>query len=336
MNKSRSHLWGLALKLGALLAVTIAFFVLVVNAMRNPVDGAADTYTAEFTDVSGLHVNGDVRNLGMRIGKVQSIELHTGPSGATAEVGFTMDKNVPLTSTTQLAIKYESLTGIRYLDVQEGAQGGDPVTSVPLSRTKPSFDITVLFNGLEPVLSTMRTTDVNAFTANAIALIQGDGSGLGPMLESTQKLMDYAKDRQQVISDLVANMSRISDTMGGRSGYVVDFLHAIEMPIDNAMAVLDKFQTTAVTGPALMGPIDRVVTDLGFSADQDWDQLIGKYFHSVSDALKTLEVLPGAVSGIESSRTSPGTSKNCSRGRAQLPAAVQVLLNGSEVVLCAQ
>lgn len=78
---------GPGLKLGALLAVTIAFFVLVVNAMRNPVDGAADTYTAEFTDVSGLHVNGDVRNLGMRIGKVQSIELHTGPRGRLRRSG---------------------------------------------------------------------------------------------------------------------------------------------------------------------------------------------------------------------------------------------------------
>lgn len=336
MNKSRSHLLGLALKLGALVVVTAAFFVLVVNAMRNPVEGAQDTYTAEFTDVSGLHVNGDVRSLGMRIGKVQSIDLNTGPSGAIAKVSFTMNKSMALNTTSLLAIKYESLTGIRYLDVQEGESGGAPVTFVPASRTKPSFDITVLFNGLEPVLSTMRTADVNAFAANAIALIQGDGSGLEPMLDSTQKLMEYAKDRQQVISDLVANMSRISDSMGGRSGYVMDFLHAIEMPINNAMAVLDKFQTTAVTGPALMGPIDRVVTDLGFSADQDWDRMIGKYFHTVSDALKTLEVLPAAVSGLLSSRADAGTSKNCSRGRAQLPASVKVLINGSGVVLCAQ
>ena len=66
--------------------VAILLGVLLVNTMRNGVSGDTRSYTALFTDVSGLRVGDDVKVAGVRVGRVQSIEVEKG--GELAEVGF--------------------------------------------------------------------------------------------------------------------------------------------------------------------------------------------------------------------------------------------------------
>ncbi len=189
-----------------------------------------NSYTAEFTDVSGLGAHGDIRTKGVRIGKVESVELIRDGGRSLAEVHFTMEKPYQLTSDTILAVKYQNLTGVRYIDAEFPENPGGAVDRLPADKTRASFDITELFNGLQPVLATMSTDDINTFTENAISLLQGDGNGLSPMLEDAQKLAGLAHDREQVISTLTGNLARISDSMGGRSPEVVEFLRFGEFP----------------------------------------------------------------------------------------------------------
>lgn len=104
--------------------ITVLLFILVVNAMRNPVDVDTRSYSADFTDASGLHPNGDVRFRGKRVGKVTSVELKQGADKSTplAHVEFTLDTDHVITDTTSLAIKYQNLTGVRYVDVRPGGE----------------------------------------------------------------------------------------------------------------------------------------------------------------------------------------------------------------------
>lgn len=331
MATGRGLIWA-ALKLVAVAAVTVLLFVIVLNAMRNPVEQSTRGYTADFADVSGLRVNGDVRLKGLRIGKVTGVELISEGDGMVARVRFSMDREYELTDTTTLAVKYQNLTGARFIDVGFGAQPGNPVDHLPATATRPSFDITALFNGLQPVLSTMNTEEINAFAENAVAVLQGDGGGLAPMLDSAQQLAAYAQDRRQLISTLTTNVARIADSMGGRSQYVIEFLKAMSLPISNAMTVLDEFPKTASAGPELVEPIERLLAALGIRADLDIDTLLQQAFASVTEAVDSLRLMPGALAGLQVAH-GPRDTK-CSNGQAQLPADVQVLLNGSEVVLC--
>ncbi|MFI9411386.1 MlaD family protein [Nocardia gamkensis] len=331
MATGRGLFWA-ALKLVAVAVVTVLLFVLVLNAMRNPVKQSTRGYTADFADVSGLRVNGDVRLKGLRIGKVTGVELIPEGDGTAARVSFSMATDYELTDTTTLAIKYQNLTGARFVDVQFGAEPGNRVHHLSTAATRPSFDITSLFNGLQPVLSTMNTEQINAFAENALAVLQGDGGGLAPMLESAQRLAAFAQDRTQLITTLTANVARIADSMGGRSQYVLEFLKAMSLPISNAMTVLDEFPKTAATGPALVEPIERLLAALGFRADLDVDALLTQAFASLTEAVDSLRLMPGALAGLQVANR-PETTK-CSNGHVQLPPDVQILLNGSEVVLC--
>lgn len=328
---TRVVLLATVVKLAVAVVVSILLFVLVVAAMRSPVSGETHSYTAEFSDVSGLGSNGDIRTRGVRIGKVESIDLVNRDGATVAEVRFTMERAYQLSATTVLSVKYQNLTGVRYVDADFGT-GGDPVERLGLENTRPSFDITDLFNGLQPVLATMSTDEINRFSENALAVLQGDGSGLEPMLDDTQKLAELASDREQVISTLTDNLARIADSMGGRSQGVVEFTRSVSYPIASAMTVLDEFAKTASYGPYFLTPIKRLLDAYGIGPGFDVGGAVTKAFSSIDEAARAFRLLPTSVAGIQI-LTSAGAG-GCAHGVAQLPTAVDVLLNGSEVVLC--
>jgi len=127
-----------------------------------------------------------------------------------------------------VAVKYQALTGLRYVDVVDASDGvpaPSPVKHIPTSMTQPSFDITKLFNGLQPVLSTLSPDDLNTFTANVDTFLSGDGSGLGPVLESVHTLTQFLADRQQIVATLLQNLKAVADTM---KGHAQEFIQIVE------------------------------------------------------------------------------------------------------------
>lgn len=54
-------------RLGLAIALAVVLFVLLANTLTNPVAVQTRTYTADFTDSSGLHPDGDVRVRGVRV-----------------------------------------------------------------------------------------------------------------------------------------------------------------------------------------------------------------------------------------------------------------------------
>nr|WP_246372493.1 MlaD family protein [Gordonia humi] len=324
-----------AAKVGVVALVAVLLFILVINAMRNPVDSETHSYSAEFTDASGLHPNGDVRYKGKRVGKVTKVELREGKSRdkPVAYVEFTLDRDHKVTDTSTLAIKYQNLTGVRYVDVR-GDESGPRISHVSVDKTVPSFDITELFNGLQPVLTTMQTSDINEFSENAIALLQGDGSGLGPMLDSTQKLTRYAKNRQQLLSTLTANLARISDVMGGRSENVMSFLKAVDLPITSATTVLDEFAVTASAGPGLFEPIERLLAAFNVQPGVDMPQRIKAIFKNSTQLLGVFDLMPNALEGLKSTDGFQEPYPKCSKGTAQIPLGAKYFLDDRQVTLC--
>ena len=76
----------------------LVVLVLLANTMMNQVAGGTRAYTADFTNVSGLRPGDDVRAAGVKVGRVQSVELHEG----VARVSFDLAKKQPLYSDTKL------------------------------------------------------------------------------------------------------------------------------------------------------------------------------------------------------------------------------------------
>ncbi|MGA5544962.1 MlaD family protein [Mycobacterium sp. NPDC051198] len=333
--KPLSALW----RLVAAGIISILLIVLVINVISQPVDSPLKAYTADFTDVSGLRTGADVRVRGVRIGKVESIDLRRSNSQSVAQVALTIDKRYAVGPDTRLAVKYQALTGLRYVDVQnpieDTASRDASISHIPTSMTQPSFDITKLFNGLQPVLATLSPDDLNVFTANVDNFLTGDGSGVGPVLESINTLTRFLADRQQVVATLLQNLKTVADTMSGHSRDFIQIVEWVNRPIDAALKVLDEFRKSELYGPAFTGAVVKLLDNAGIKPGIDVDRAIDRAITNVDDFFDAIKMVPVVWDHIPPPGPQ-GEPLECSQGPADLPLPVDVLLNGQKVVLCKQ
>lgn len=334
--------------------VAVVLFILMVNVIRQPVVAEERPYIAEFTDASGLHLDADVRVRGVRVGKVRSVRLERHGGRSIAAVGFTLDKRYGVVPASRLAIKYQALTGLRYVDVVNPAEGyapSDLVSRAPTAMTQPSFDITALFNGLQPVIATLSPEEINTFTSNAVSYLSGDGDGLAPMLDSIHKLTKFVADRQHVVATLMHNLSDVAEGIGGHSQDLVQILDWINRPLDGALNAIDEFRKSELYGPEFTDTVIRLMTNLGFppvfnaatrwrlgadaalDAPSDVDLALDRAITNVDDYIDAFKLVPVVAESIPEPPEAE-TPLPCSRGRFELPAPMDILVNGQKVVLC--
>lgn len=332
LMKPASALWRLAISVG----VAIVLLILLANILINPVATDTRTYIAEFTDASGLHQDGDVRVRGVRVGKVESIDLTRRDGQNVAAVKMTLDKRYGVVPITRIAIKYQALTGVRYLDVLNPAEGyseTELVTRVPTSMTQPSFDITALFNGLQPVLATLSPEEIDIFTANAASFLSGDGNGLAPLLESFRKLTEFVSNRQEVIATLMGNLKQLADTIDGKSKELIHLIDLVEQPVDSVLAVRDEFRKAWLYGDAFFTPAVELLHNAGLKPGIDVDEALDRASSNLDRFFEAFELVPVMYENVPPP-AQEGAPEPCTRGPAQLPETMDVLLNGRRVVLC--
>ena len=331
--KPLAALW----RLGLSVAVAVVLFILLSNTLTNPVAINTRTYTAEFTDASGLHPDGDVRVRGVRVGKVESVDLARHDGQNVAQVKFTLDQQYGILAISRLAIKFQALTGVRYLDVTNAAEGytaADLVTQVPTSMTQPSFDVTALFNGLQPVLATLSPEEINTFTANAASFLTGDGSGLAPLLDSLRRLTEFVSDRQQVVATLMSNLSQVADAIESKSKQFIHIIDLLNQPVDGALTILDEFRKDFLFGKDFFDPVVRLLNNAGLKPGINIDEALDRAFSNLDNFFDAFKLVPVINENIQPPGENDDTVEPCSRGRFQLPETMDVLLNGQRVVLC--
>jgi phospholipid/cholesterol/gamma-HCH transport system substrate-binding protein len=342
----RKH-FGAFWKFGIAVVVSGLLLVLISNEIRQPVAGQTRSLTADFTDVSGLHEGADVRVRGVRVGKVQSLSLDRLNGRTVSRVQFTMERRYGIVPTSRLAVKFQALTGLRYVDVAgpaEGASSGQ-MTSIPTSMTIPSFDITELFNGLQPVLATLNPSEINTFTDNVATFLAGDGNGLGPMLDSIKRLTGLVSDREAVIATIMRNLQRVAEGVRGKSDALPKILDQVKIVVDSGMTVLDEFRKSQIYGPAFTGEVARLLDALGLNSGEwtapnykpGWDpaKALDKAFTNVYNEIDGIKRIPVVWENLPEPPAS-GTPAPCSKGQAVLPIPVDVLLNGRKVLICNQ
>jgi len=324
-------------RLGLAIAVAVVLFVFLSNTLTNPVAVDTRTYTADFTDASGLHPDGDVRVRGVRVGKVNSVDLARVNGQNVARVHMTLDQKYGVVGITRLAIKFQALTGVRYVDVSNPAEGyhaGDLVTQIPTSMTQPSFDVTALFNGLQPVLATLSPDEINTFTANAASFLTGDGSGLAPLLESVRRLTEFVSDRQQVVATLMDNLSGLSQAIGGTSERFIHLVDLANQPLDGVLTILDEFRKDLLYSKDFFDPTTRLLHNAGLRNGVNIDEAFDRASSNLDNFFDAFKLVPVINENIPPPGDDGTSVEPCSRGNFQLPETMDVLLNGQRVVLC--
>jgi phospholipid/cholesterol/gamma-HCH transport system substrate-binding protein len=206
-------------------AVSLAVLsLLVLAAFRAedlPVIGGGDTYYAAFSEAGGLKPNDEVRVAGVRVGKVQSVDLE----GDHVRVEFQVDQAVDFGTTTGADIKVKTLLGAMYLALQPSGPGQlQEDSEIPESRTTSPYDVVQAFSGLAS-RSERIDTDRLAKSLNTMSsLMQNTPEEFRGALRGMSALSQNIAARDAQLNALLTHMEKVSRVLGDRNGDLVKLM----------------------------------------------------------------------------------------------------------------
>jgi phospholipid/cholesterol/gamma-HCH transport system substrate-binding protein len=206
---------GAAVRLGIVSLVLLLITVSIVVVFGQMRFTRTNTYSAEFSNASGLRDGQFVRASGVEIGKVKTVRLID--SGRRVRVDFDVDRSIPLYQSTTAQIRYLDLIGNRYVELTRGeGEGADRVMPpggfIPLSRTSPALDLDALIGGFKPLFRALDPEKVNTIASAIITVFSGQGGTINDILDQTAQVTSRLAERDQAIGEVVKNLNLVLDT----------------------------------------------------------------------------------------------------------------------------
>ncbi len=251
-------------------------------------------YKAIFTDATGVVPGDDIRVAGVKVGSVKGVEI---VDRTRAKVTFTVREATAVTRSSTATVRYRNLVGQRYISVTEGVGDTSRLpeeATIPLNRTEPALDLTVLFNGFKPLFAALTPADVNKLSYEIIQVFQGEGGNLEGLLRSTGSVTNTLANRDKLIGDVITNLNAVLQTLGDRDQELSDLI--IQFRAFLGGLVKDK--------DAILNSLDAVSALSAQTAD-----------------LAT-GIRPGLVASIKGLRT---VATNLNKGRDEIDRALQIL-----------
>jgi phospholipid/cholesterol/gamma-HCH transport system substrate-binding protein len=206
---------GILIRLAAVVAVQLAFTAVIVVVFGQVRFDRTNSYSAEFSNASGLRAGQFVRASGVEVGKVKKIDLVEGDK--RIRVDFAVDRSVQLFQSTTAQIRYQDLIGNRYLELSRGSGEGaeralPPGGFIPLARTQPALDLDALIGGFKPLFRALDPQKVNSIASSIITVFQGEGGTINDILDQTAQLTDRLSESDQAIGEVITNLNTVLDT----------------------------------------------------------------------------------------------------------------------------
>jgi phospholipid/cholesterol/gamma-HCH transport system substrate-binding protein len=238
---------GDAVKLIIFIVVTTLATGLLAITIGNVSFGSTKSYQAIFSDATGVVKGDDIRVAGVKVGTVKGVEIY---DRTEALVKFTVQTTTQLTESTYATIRYRNLVGQRYIALTEGVGGSDVLrdgATIPLKRTQPALDLTVLFNGFKPLFAAMTPDDVNKLSYELVRVFQGEGGTLDGLLRDTASVTTTLASRDRLVGDLINNLNQTLTTIGDRdtqlSSLIIQFRKFISGLSSDRQAILGSLDS---------------------------------------------------------------------------------------------
>ena len=269
-----------------------------------------NTYTAEFSNGSGLRSGQFVRAGGVEVGKVSGVKLTD--NGQRVIVDMEVDKALPLYQSTTAQIRYANLIGDRFVNLDRGTgEGADRVLPaggfIPVARTQPALDLDALIGGFKPLFKSLDPEKVNNIATSLVTVFQGQGGTIADILRQTSQLTSTLADRDRAIGEVITNLNSVLTTVNKHQEEFDSTVNNVEIlitglknradPLSEAVADISNASGTladllADNRPQLQETITQLETIQTPLADQPekLDKLLSEYPAAIT--------LIGRVGGI--------------------------------------
>jgi phospholipid/cholesterol/gamma-HCH transport system substrate-binding protein len=231
-----------------IIVTTLATGVLVVL-IGNLTFEKSREYKAIFSDVTGVVKGDDIRIAGVKVGSVTNVEI---VDRTKARVTFTVRDATAVTRSSTATIRYRNLVGQRYIALTPGAGPSGELeegATIPLARTDPALDLTVLFNGFKPLFEALSPKDVNQLSYEIIRVFQGEGGTVESLLASTASVTNTIANRDRVVGALIDNLNDVLTTLSRRddelSSLIVELQQFVSGLTQDRKPILDSLDAVS-------------------------------------------------------------------------------------------
>jgi phospholipid/cholesterol/gamma-HCH transport system substrate-binding protein len=215
-------------KLVIFMVITTIATGLLVATIGNITFGAKE-YKAEFVDATGVVKGDDIRVAGVKVGTVSEVEIL---DRTRALVTFEVQDDATVTGATNAEIRFRNLVGQRYITLTQGIGDTQQLpegSTIPVEKTSPALDLTVLFNGFKPLFQALSPSDLNKLSYEVIQVFQGEGGTLESLLSHTASVTQTLASRDEIIGDLIENLNDVLDHIGDRDEQLTELIESFQV-----------------------------------------------------------------------------------------------------------
>ena len=244
------------------------------------------TYHAELTDASGLRTGSEVQVAGVRVGRVNKLEI--GPERVIADFDV---KNATLGRSTRASVEVKSLLGEKFLNITPKGSGTLPGgATIPLARTDVTFDIV---GTLGTLTTQTEDTDKENLTKALNSLVETMDAA-APEVRSSftglSRLSTTIATRDEEIEELLLRSRSVTGLLNERKGDLVQLLDRADLVLQELERRKQTIHELLVNANKLAVQLEGTVKDNRKQLRPTLDKLenVLRFLHAREDQIETL------------------------------------------------
>jgi phospholipid/cholesterol/gamma-HCH transport system substrate-binding protein len=172
-----------------------------------------NSYSAAFSEAAGLKPGEEVRIAGVKVGKVEGVDLE----GDHVKVKFT--SGTPFGTDTRVQIKIKTLLGSHFLALEPKGPGRQPSGhEIPVSRTNAPYDVVPALQDASAQLGKINTKQLAQSFDTLSQTMQGSSQNVRGTLAGLQKISRAVASRDDELNELLKHSSNVTKLLADRSG----------------------------------------------------------------------------------------------------------------------
>lgn len=247
----------------ASLAVIGTLMVAAFRAGDLPIIGGGDTYYAAFSESGGLKAEDEVRIAGVRVGKVESVDL----DGNQVKVAFKVDSGADFGPDTAAAIKIKTILGQMYLALQPSGSGQmKEGATIPVDRTSSPYDVVDAFSGLADTADQIDTDQLAESFRTLAALTRNTPEEFRAALDGVSALSRNVAKRDEQINTLLKNLHTVAGVLDERDDDLIALMKDADVlfraVVARREAIHNLLVSTSTLGQELTALVKQSRADL--------------------------------------------------------------------------
>ncbi|WP_306986576.1 MCE family protein [Streptomyces canus] len=238
--------------------------VAAFNADSLPLIGDGETYSAAFSEAGGLKPGDEVRIAGVKVGKVEDVDL----DGDHVKITFKIKGDPEFGTETGASIRIKTILGAKYLALQPKGPGQLRAGSeIPLKRTVPAYDVVQAFSDLTTTTEDVDTDRLAKALDTISTTFQDSPAEVRASIEGLSKISRTVASRDKALGELLDHANGVTGVLADRSkdfsALVKDGDKLFQEISRRREAIHKLLKSSATLGIELSGLVDDNEKEIG-------------------------------------------------------------------------